>query len=192
VFSKHNPKLEILGCDNPHENLIQEKPSHGSLDENVGKTTFATHTSCPVSPMAKHHLTHDSFEEVKFVPPFDSPKLVCETKRIPSPSLEPKSCPPGHLNVVLDNDRDSTLILHERFWAMDKLEAPTLELDMNDSTNEHESSSFEFPHISCSLLMSLESITLSTPCPYEDSNLLIILVSKLFRRMVVDAYIYHK
>jgi len=75
---------------------------------------------------------------------------------------------------------------------MDKLEAPTLELEMNDSTNEHESSPFEFPHVSCSLLASLELITLSTPCPYKDSNHLLILVSKLFRRMVVDAYVYHK
>ena len=90
----------------PLENLIQEKPSLGGLDENVGKTTFATHTSCPVSPMAKQHLTHDSIEEVKFVPLFVSPKLACETERIPSPSLEPKPCPSGHQNVVLDNGRD--------------------------------------------------------------------------------------
>ena len=33
---------------------------------------------------------------------------------------------------------------------------------------------------------------LSALCPYEDSNHLQILVSKLFRWMVVDAYIYHK
>ena len=33
---------------------------------------------------------------------------------------------------------------------------------------------------------------LSTPFPYEDPNHLPILVSKLFRRMAVDAYVYHK
>jgi hypothetical protein len=33
---------------------------------------------------------------------------------------------------------------------------------------------------------------LSTPGPYEDPNHLLILALKLFRRMVVDAYIYHK
>jgi hypothetical protein len=37
----------------PLENLLQEKSSDRGLDENVGKTTFATHTSCPVSPMVK-------------------------------------------------------------------------------------------------------------------------------------------
>jgi hypothetical protein len=43
----------------PLENLIQEISSDGGLDENVGKTAFATHTSCPVSPMVKQRLTHD-------------------------------------------------------------------------------------------------------------------------------------
>jgi hypothetical protein len=37
----------------PLENLLQEKSSDRGLDENVGKTAFATHTSCPVSPMVK-------------------------------------------------------------------------------------------------------------------------------------------
>ena len=71
---------------------------------------------------------------------------------------------------------------------MDKLEAPTLELEMNDSTNEHERFSFKFPHISCSLLESLELITLSATRLYEDHNHLSILVCKLFKRMVVDAF----
>jgi hypothetical protein len=75
---------------------------------------------------------------------------------------------------------------------MDKLETSTLELEMNDSINEHESSSFEFPHISCSLLASLELITLSAARSYEDSNLLLILVCKLFKRMVMDAFVYRK
>jgi hypothetical protein len=79
----------IIG--HPLENLIQEKPSHGGLDKNVGKTIVAAHTSCLVSPMAKQYLTHDPFEEVKFVSPFISPKLACEIEHIPSPSLEPKS-----------------------------------------------------------------------------------------------------
>jgi hypothetical protein len=33
---------------------------------------------------------------------------------------------------------------------------------------------------------------LSSRCFHEDHNLLLILVHKLFRRMIVDAYIYHK
>jgi hypothetical protein len=53
---------------------------------------------------------------------------------------------------------------------MDKLVAPTLELEMNDSTNEHERSSFEFPYDSCSLLDSPEFIVLSTAYSYEEHN----------------------
>jgi hypothetical protein len=75
---------------------------------------------------------------------------------------------------------------------MDNLGAPTLELKKNDCTNKHEGSSLETLHISCSLLESPELITLSATCFYEDHNHLLVLVYKLFRRMVVDAYIYHK
>ena len=35
-------------------------------------------------------------------------------------------------------------------------------------------------------------ITLKTTCNYEDPNHLSILVSKLFKRMVVDGFVYHK
>ena len=103
--------------------------------------------------MAKQHSNHDQFEEVKFISLFVS--LSYETKHPLSPSLEPKPCPPGRQDVVLDNSQDSTLILHnENFCAMDML--------------------------------------LSAPCPYKDSNHFLILVSKLFRRMVVDAFVYQK
>ena len=69
---------------------------------------------------------------------------------------------------------------------MDISKAPTLE------TEGHESFSFETLHISCSHLESLEFIVLSAACCYKEDNHPSLLVSKLFRRMVVDAYIYHK
>ena len=123
--------------------------------------------------MAKHHPSHYLFEEVKFISPLVSPRLSSETEHPPSPSLEPKPCPSG-----------------QNLCAMDNLGAPILELKKNDSTNKHEGSSFETPHISCSLLESPELITLSATRFYKDHNYL--LVYKLFGRMVVDAYIYHK
>jgi hypothetical protein len=131
--------------------------------------------------MAKHNPNHDLVEEVKFISPLIS--HPCEAKRplSPSPKLEP--CPSGQHNITLKK---------ENFWAMDKLEAPTLQLKMYDSTNEHESFSFEFLHVSCSLLESLELITLSATCFYEDPNLLLILICKLFKRIVMDAFVYHK
>ena len=148
--------------------------------------------------MAKQLPKHDLFEEVKFISPFISPELSCETECPLSPLLEPKPCPSGHQNVDLDNDEDSTLPLHDispknkNCCAMDNLRAPTLEVKKNNSTNKHEGFPFETPKVSCSLLESLELITLSATCFYEDHNHLLVLVYKHFRRMVVDAYVYQK
>jgi hypothetical protein len=168
----------------PLAKLFKEKPSHGSLDEKLGVATSIIPIPSPKNPKAKQQPNHNTFEEVKFISPFVSPKLACETERVPSPLLEPKLCPSGHPNVVLNSDQDSTLTLHERFHAMDMPKAPTLET--KGSTIEHESSSVETPHVSYSLLKSLEFIVLSTICNYEDPNHLSILVSKLFKRMVVE------
>jgi len=75
---------------------------------------------------------------------------------------------------------------------MDNPEASTLETKEKDSTDEHETFSFKIPQDSCSLLESQEFISLKTMCSYKDPNHLSILVHKLFRRMVVDAFVYHK
>jgi len=120
----------------PFEKLFQEKSSHGSLNEKFGKTTSTTPIFRLEIPMAKRLPNHDPFEEVKFTSPFISPKASshpCETKCLSSPSLEPKTCPSGHPNVVLDNDRDSTFILYdisiekENFCATNICVASTLE-----------------------------------------------------------------
>jgi hypothetical protein len=165
-------EFDIL-IGHPLENLIQEKPSRGDLDEKLGITIFATHLEIP---MLEHLPNQDLFEEAKFISLFVSPKLACETEHIPSPSLEPMSCPSGHPNFVLDGDQDSTLILHENFCAMDILETPTLEAKRRDSINRHESFTFETPHISCLFSKSLEFIVLSTVYSDEDHNHLLILV----------------
>ena len=101
--------------------LLQEKPSHGSLNEKLGKTAFTTPISHPESPMAVHHPNKDPFEEVKFISSFISHELSCETERSSLPSLKPKKCPSGHPNVVLDDGRDSTLILHDLSLKKKKL-----------------------------------------------------------------------
>jgi len=131
--------------------------------------------------MAKHNPNHNPDEEVKFISLFIS--HPCEAEYPSSPSLGLNPCPSGQHDITLEK---------ENLLAMDKLETSTVELEMNDSTNEHESSSFEFPCVSCSLLASLELITLSTICFHENHNHISLLVYKLFRRMVVDAYVYHK
>jgi hypothetical protein len=83
--------------------------------------------------------------------PFISHLCEAECPSSPLPTFEP--CPSSQHDITFEK---------ENFWAMDKLKAPTLGLEMNDSTNKHESFSFEFPRVSCTLLESLELIALST------------------------------
>jgi hypothetical protein len=142
--------------------------------------------------MTKHLPNHDLFEEAKFIAPFISHSFLCEIERPSTSSLEPKPCPFGHPNVVLDSDRDSTLILHEKSCAMDIPSAPTLQTKKEDPAVEHKDFSFESPPVSCSLLEPLEFVSLKTTCFHKNHNHISILVCKLFRRMVVDAFIYHK
>jgi len=103
--------------------------------------------------------------------------------------------PSGPEKVVLDHDRDSTMISHdeslemENPWAMEFCEAPTLESDEKDSTDEHGTVIFEMP---CSFNATPESGMLSAPCTHEHYNHLMVLFCKTFRRLVVDVYIYHK
>ena len=163
-------EFDIL-IGHPLENLIQEKPSHGGLDEKLGTTASATPITCPECPKAKQQPNHNLFEEVKLISPFVSPKFAYETERSSSPSLEPKPCPSGHQHVVLDSSRESTIILHnENSCAMDSLETPTLESKRWDSINEHGSFTFETFRISCSLSKSLEFISLSAKCFYYESQ----------------------
>jgi hypothetical protein len=58
---------------------------------------------------------------------------------------------------------------------MDKLEAVTLESEREDSKDEHGSFFLGTPQEPCSYNVSPESI-----------------ICKLFKRMVVDAFVYHK
>jgi len=108
--------------------------------------------------MAKHYRNHDPFEEVKFVTSFVS-----------ASPLKLKPCPSGHQTVVLKNGRDSTNLSFEKenFCAMDMPKVPTLGTKKN-SLEGHESFSFDNSHVSCSLLKSLEFVSLVPMCFYED------------------------
>ena len=106
--------------------------------------------------------------------------------------------PDGLESVVLDLDRDTTIIFHdeslkmENQWAKKSCEAPTLESNEKDSTNEHGSFTFNIPRKPCSFNTTPESGMLSAPCTQEDYNQLKVLFCKIFRRLVVDVYVYHK
>jgi hypothetical protein len=147
----------------------------------LGETAFATHLDIPTTEL---HPNNDPFGEVKFITTF-----------IPlSPSLELKTCPSSHPNIVFKSGLDSidASLENKNSRAMDIGETPTLESKRRDSVDNHESFTFETPHVSCSISKYPEFVSLSITCFYEGHNHLLILVYKLFKRMLMDAYIYHK
>ena len=122
----------------------------------------------------------------------------CEDERSSSSSNEFESLPDGPESVALDLDRDTTMNFHdaslemENQWAMELFEAPTLESKEKDSTNEHGSFTLEMPQKPCSFNATPESDTRSAPCTHEDYNHLKVLFCKIFRRLVVNVYVYRK
>ena len=100
----------------------------------------------------------------------------CEDERSSSPSIEIEPLPDDPKSVVLDLDRDTTLIFHdaslemENQWAKESCEAPTLESNEKDSSNEHENFTFDIPRKPYSFNTTPESGKLSVPCTHEDYN----------------------
>ena len=122
----------------------------------------------------------------------------CEEERSSSPLIEFEPLPDGLESIVLDLERDTTMIFHdeslemENQWAMEFCEVPTLESEEKDSTNKHGSFTFDIPRKSCSFNATPESSMLSAPCTHEDYNQLKVLFCKIFRRLVVNVYVYCK
>jgi hypothetical protein len=79
----------------------------------------------------------------------------------------------------------------ENSWAME-IEVPTLKSKGKDSIYEHCSFTFDIPLKPCLHHASPESAMLSALSTHEGYNRLMVLSCKKCRRMVVDAYIYHK
>ena len=106
--------------------------------------------------------------------------------------------PDGLEFVVLNLDRDTTMIFHdeslemENQWAKESCEAPTLESKEKDSTNEHGNFTFDVPRKSCSFNATKEPGMFSAPCTHRDYNQLKVLLYKIFKRLVVDVYVYRK
>ena len=165
--------------------------------------------------MAEPSLDYELIEEVKRILLVDSPESlgkvdekfiekkddpaklvdisVFEIPHRPPIKFEPLLAGPEY--VVLDNDRDTTLTFHdaslemENQRAMEFCEAPTLEFEEKDSTDKHGTIIFEIP---CSFNFSPKLIMLSAPCTHEDYNHLKVLFRKIFRRLVIDVYVYRK
>jgi hypothetical protein len=153
----------------------------GSLHEKLGNLTFAT--PCLENPTAKLCPKQNLFEKMHEQPSSSSIEF--------KPFYSSPHC------VVLDRDRDTTMIFHdeplevENSWDRESSEALTLEFKENNSIDEDGSFivqtsppwSFSTPP---------ESGTHCTMNAFATCNLLKVLSSKTFERMVVDAFVYHK
>ena len=103
----------LTGC--PLETHLQEKSLQGSLNHDSGKTSFATPISCPEIPMAKHHLDHNSQEEVMFVSPFVPPNIASPPDPLNGAFLkrdmsEEWSNGKGHVSEAVRINSPSTII----------------------------------------------------------------------------------
>jgi hypothetical protein len=79
----------------------------------------------------------------------------CEEERSSSLSIEFEPLPTSPEYIVLDHDRDPTMISHdeslekENPWAMEFCEMPTLQSEGKDSIYEHDSFILEIPQEPC-------------------------------------------
>jgi hypothetical protein len=203
----------LLGS--PLEKLLDA--SQRSLDEKLRETASAVTTSCLENPMVKPLSKQNPLEMMMYVSLFissepvpfevakspeeyDSEEILhhCEDKRSSSPSIEFEPLPTGPKYVVLVHDRDPTMISHDESlemgdpWTMEFCVAPTLGSEEKYSIDENESFILGIPQEPCLFNASLESGMLCAPSTYEDYNHLKVLSCKIFRRLVVDAFVYHK
>ena len=134
--------------------------------------------------MEELHVDHDMLDEVKFVSLFVSSNPIShlyETEQPPSPLSKLKPCPSSpmfHFESLEEKN----------ICAMDLPQ--TLESKTENSTNKHET--FEFPQDLCPDKDSPEFISLRATCSHQVSNHLLNFPSKMYKRVVVDAFIYHK
>jgi hypothetical protein len=193
--------------------------SQGNLDEKLREAALATTPLFSESSMVKPLPKQNPLEEMMHVSLFASSKPIlvevvdfsypqkydlgdalhlCEGERSSSPlnKFEPLSTGPYH--VALNLGRESTSILldeslkMENSWAMEIYETLTLESKGKDSTDEHGNFTHDIPTKPCSHLASPELAMLSALGILEYYNNLLVLSCKKPRRMVVDAYVYHK
>ena len=111
--------------------MAKPLPKQNSLEEK--EHTYPFVSSEPVLlEVAKSFEEYDSEDSLHF----------CEDERSSSPSNEFEPLPACLQYVVLDLDRDTTMIFHdaslemENQWAIEFCEAPTLESNEKDSSNE--------------------------------------------------------
>jgi hypothetical protein len=120
-------------------------------------------------------------------PKEDDSEDFCENDRPSSPLIEFEPLHAGPTSIF----RDETL---ERgnSWATELYEELTLESREKDPLDEHGNFILERPQEPCSHNAFLESATLCAVSTHKDYNHPKVLHCKMFRRMVVDAFVCHK
>jgi len=203
----------------PIEKLLMDALTQRKLDVHLGKEISSAKIAIATNSMVEPSLDYEPFVEVKGILLVDSPESLLgkvaekfiEKEDDPAepidiskfeiphkPPIEFEPLPAGPEYVVLDHDRDSTMIIQnnslemDNSWAKELCEAPTLEYEGKDSIDEHGNFNLEIAQKPCSSNTLLESGTLSAPYIHEDNNQLKVLFCKIFRRMVVDVYVYRK
>jgi hypothetical protein len=98
--------------------------------------------------------------------------------------------------VILDNKTSNEYHKHgmmeAKFSPMDIHEETPLELEKEDDIDEHGSYFMNTSSNPCSHEKSSESIDLSNIVTHKIFNHLILSAAKIFEKVVVDAYVYHK
>ena len=83
-------------------------------------------------------------------------------------------------------------MIDEYAWSMDILEGSTLESKKEDHVDEHQGYILEGPPDLRFHEKSPGSIFSSAACTNESCNHPMFLLHQIFKRMVVDAFVYHK
>jgi hypothetical protein len=152
-----------------------------------------------VSPFASSELV--LIEVVDFATPHenDSEHFLhfCEGEQSSSLSTEFEPLPAGPYLVAFDHDPESISSFHdesfeiEDSWAMASYEAPILEFIGKDSTYKHGIFILDIPYESCSHNPSPESTMFSALTTHRGYNHLLVFYCRMFRRLIVDAYVYY-
>ena len=155
----------------PIEKFLTNAPTQ-KLEVHPEKETISVQIAKATNSMTEPSLDSEPIEGVKRILLVDSPEsllekdveefikeddepaepvYISEFKTSPRPPIEFEPLPSGPEKVVLDHDRDSTMISNdeslemENPWAMKFDEAPTLESKVKDSLDKHGSFTPEIP-----------------------------------------------
>ena len=96
------------------------------------------------------------------------------------------------LDNKMTNECNRHGMMETMFLPIDIHEETTLESKKEDDINKQGSHFMNISSIPCSHEKSLESIGLSDIATREILNPIVLPVHKIFERVVVDAYVYHK